>query len=207
MDGLLQLAAERASAYLETLKERRVSPGPQQIAQLAELGGELPGAPSDDAKGTLELLDRVGSPATVASAGPRYFGFVTGGSLPVTVAANMLAGAWDQNAFSPVASPVAAELERVALGWLIEILGLPPQSYGALVTGTQQANFCGLAAARHAVLARSGWNVEEEGLIGAPPVRVVAGREAHSTLLRAVSYVGLGRGRVELVDVDDQGRM
>ncbi len=207
MDDLVQFAAERASAYLETLKERRVSPRPPEIARLAELGGELPGAPSDDGRGTLELLDRVGSPATMASAGPRYFGFVTGGSLPVTVAANVLAGAWDQNAFSPVASPVCAELERVALGWVIEILELPPQSYGALVTGTQQANFCGLAAARHAVLARSDWNVEEEGLIGAPPVRVVAGREAHSALLRAVSYVGLGRGKVELVDADDQGRM
>lgn len=125
----------------------------------------------------------------------------------MTVAATILATAWDQNAFSPVASPVAAELERVSLQWVIDILDLPREAYGALVTGTQQANFCGLAAARHAVLARAGWDVEERGLNGAPSVRVVAGKEAHATLLRAVSYVGFGRGNIQFVDVDDQGRM
>jgi glutamate/tyrosine decarboxylase-like PLP-dependent enzyme len=206
MDELLRDAADRAAQYLRKLPERRVAPSKADLAQLAELGGDLPSGPLADDE-ILTLLDRVGSPATMASAGPRYFGFVTGGALPVTVATNVLAGAWDQNAFSPVASPVGAELERISLGWLVDILGLPPESYGALVTGSQQANFCGLAAARHAVLSRSGWNVEERGLNGAPSVRIVAGAEAHATLLRAVSLLGFGRGNIELVEVDDQGRM
>ncbi|HYM66845.1 MAG TPA: aminotransferase class V-fold PLP-dependent enzyme [Patescibacteria group bacterium] len=205
-DGLIRSAADRATRYLRDLPGRRVSPGEADVAQLAELGGVLPDEPVSDVE-TLELLDRVGSPATVASAGPRYFGFVTGGTLPVTVAANVLAAAWDQNAFGPVASPVGAELERVALEWLVDVLRLPSGSYGALVTGTQMANFCGIAAARHAVLARAGWDVEEKGLAGAPPVRVVAGAEAHATLVRAVSLAGLGRGNIELVAVDAQGRM
>lgn len=206
MDELLQDAADRAAQYLRKLPERRVAPSDADVAQLAELGGDLPSGPMPDDE-ILTLLDRVGSPATMASAGPRYFGFVTGGALPVTVATNVLAGAWDQNAFSPIASPVGAELERVSLGWLVDILGLPPESYGALVTGSQQANFCGLAAARHAVLTRSGWDVEERGLNGAPSVRIVAGAEAHATLVRAVSLLGFGRGNIELVEVDDQGRM
>jgi glutamate/tyrosine decarboxylase-like PLP-dependent enzyme len=206
MDDLLQDAAERAAQYLGQLQERGVAPSDEDLAQLTELGGDLPDEPEADDR-ILGLLDRVGSPATMASAGPRYFGFVTGGALPVTVATNVLAGAWDQNAFSPVASPVGAELERISLGWLVSILGLPQESYGALVTGTHLANFCGLAAARHAVLARSGWDVEDRGLNGAPPIRIVAGAEAHTTLLRAVSYLGLGRGNIELVDADDQGRM
>jgi len=206
MDELLRDAAERATQYLGELQERRVAPSDADLAQLAELGGDLPGGPMADGE-ILALLDRVGSPATMASAGPRYFGFVTGGALPVTVATNVLAGAWDQNALSPVASPVGAELERITLGWLVDVLGLPPGSYGALVTGTQLANFCALAAARHALLARSGWDVEGKGLNGAPSIRIVAGAEAHATLLRAVSLVGLGSDNIELVEVDGQGRM
>jgi glutamate/tyrosine decarboxylase-like PLP-dependent enzyme len=195
MGDLLRDAAERATRYLEGLPERRVAPDAADLAQLAELGGDLPSGAMREPD-VLALLDRAGSPATVASAGPRYFGFVTGGALPVTVAANVLAGAWDQNAFS-----------RIVIGWLVELLGMPPGSYGALVTGTQQANFCGLAAARSALLARAGWNVEERGLNGAPSLRVVAGAQAHATLLRAVSLLGLGRSNIETVAVDDQGRM
>jgi glutamate/tyrosine decarboxylase-like PLP-dependent enzyme len=183
-----------------------VAPTDADLAQLGELGGDVPAGPMPDDE-TLALLDRVGSPATMASAGPRYFGFVTGGALPVTVAANVLAGAWDQNAFSPVASPVGAELERISLEWVAEILRLPSESYGALVTGSQQANFCAIAAARHALLARSGWNVEEKGLNGAPPIRIIAGAEAHATMLRAITLLGFGRANIELVETDDQGRM
>ena len=204
--GLIKSAADRAARYLRELPERRVAPSQADVAQLPELGGPLPGEPLPDVE-TLELLDRIGSPATVASAGPRYFGFVTGGALPVTVAANVLAGAWDQNAFSPVASPVSADLERISLEWLVDVLQLPVDSYGALVTGSQQANFCALAAARHALLARAGWDVEENGLGGAPVIRVVAGAEAHATLVRAISLLGFGRANIEVVAVDDQGRM
>jgi glutamate/tyrosine decarboxylase-like PLP-dependent enzyme len=206
MDDLLQDAADRAAQYLRTLPQRRVAPSEADVAQLSELDGELPSGPMADDE-ILALLDRVGSPATIASAGPRYFGFVTGGALPVTVAANVLAGAWDQNAFTPVASPVGAELERISLRWLVEILALPQESYGALVTGSQMANFSALAAARHAVLNRSGWDVEAKGLNGAPPVRIVAGAEAHATLLRAVTLLGFGRDSIELVQTDEQGRM
>ncbi len=205
-EELVRYATESALRYLRELPERPVIPAPADVEQLAELAGDIPADPMPAAD-TLDLLDRIGSPATIASAGPRYFGFVTGGALPVTVAANVLAGAWDQNAFSPVASPVGAELERISLGWLVDVLRLPPESYGALVTGTQMANFTALAAARHAVLARAGWDVEEQGLAGAPKVRVVAGAEAHSTLTRAVSLAGFGRANVEVVPVDSQGRM
>lgn len=206
VDALIRSAAERAAVYLGGLAERRVAPLEVDVARLEELGSDLPIAPAGDEQ-ILELLDRVGSPATVASAGPRYFGFVTGGALPVTVAASVLATAWDQNAFSSVASPVGSVLERIALDWLGAILELPRGSYGALVTGTHQANFCALAAARHAILARNGWNVEDLGLSHAPRVRIVAGKQAHATLLRAVSYLGLGRGNIEFVEVDAQGRM
>ena len=206
MEELLQDAADRAARYLRMLPERRVSPSEADLAELLELGGDLPGGPMPDDE-ILALLDRVGSPATVASAGPRYFGFVTGGALSVTVAANVLAGAWDQNAFTPVASPVGAALERTSIEWLVDILGLPSESYGALVTGSQLANFCALAAARHAVLTRSGWDVEERGLNGAPAIRIVAGAEAHATLVRAVSLLGFGRANIEVVEVDDQGRI
>jgi glutamate/tyrosine decarboxylase-like PLP-dependent enzyme len=179
---------------------------PEAVERLSALGGPLPDT-SQPPEAVFALLDEIGSPATVASAGGRYFGFVTGSSLPVTVAANWLATAWDQNAGLYVMSPVASELERIALGWLLDILGLPPESGVAFVTGATMANFTALAAARHAVLRRVGWDVEADGLFGAPPITVVVGAEAHTTLLKALSLLGLGRNRVVTVPVDDQGRM
>jgi glutamate/tyrosine decarboxylase-like PLP-dependent enzyme len=149
----------------------------------------------------------VGSPATVASAGGRYFGFVIGGSLPVTVAANWLAGAWDQNCALRVMSPTGVHLDDVAVQWTAEALGLPVGCGGALVTGCTMANFAGLAAARHTVLARVGWDAEADGLFGAPPVTVVVGEEAHATLFKALAMLGFGRERVLRVPVDGQGRM
>ena len=199
-------AAERAIRYRAQLDERSVAPPPDAVERLAVLGGPLPETAREPAE-TLALLDDIGSPATVASAGGRYFGFVTGSSLPVTLAANWLAGAWDQNAALYVMSPVAAELEQIALGWLLDVLGLPPGSGGAFVTGATMANFTALAAARHAVLRRVGWDVEADGLFGAPPISVVVGAEAHTTLLKALSLLGLGRSRVITVPVDGQGRM
>ncbi|HEY7122882.1 MAG TPA: aminotransferase class V-fold PLP-dependent enzyme [Ktedonobacterales bacterium] len=206
MRNLLQEAAERAIRYRETLGERRVSPAPEAIARLGELGGPLPEGPTDPAA-VFTLLDRVGSPATVTTAGGRYFGFVTGSSLPATLAANWLAGAWDQNAGLVVMSPVSAALEVIALGWLLQVLGLPAGSAGAFVTGATMANFTALAAARHAQLERVGWNVEEQGLFGAPPITVIVGEEAHASLYKALGMLGLGRNRVVKVPVDGQGRM
>ena len=155
----------------------------------------------------LAELDDVGSPATVASAAGRYFGFVTGGALPAALAANWLAGAWDQNAGAAVMSPVAAALEDVALRWLTDVLALPSGCAGGFVTGATMANFTALAAARHALLRRAGWDVEAEGLFGAPPIAVVVGDEVHVSVLKALSLLGLGRDRVTRVPTDDEGRM
>ncbi|HJX37613.1 MAG TPA: aminotransferase class V-fold PLP-dependent enzyme, partial [Anaerolineae bacterium] len=145
-------------------------------------------------------------PATVATTGGRYFGFVVGGCLPAAMAANMLAGVWDQNA-ARILSPVASSIEDVCLSWLISLLGLPPKSGAGFVTGATMANFSGLAAARHALLSREGWDVESQGLFGAPPISVIVGEEVHVSLLKALSMLGLGRDRVVRVPVDGQGRM
>ena len=206
MRDLLEMAAERAIAYRESLGEWRVAPKPETIARLAGLDGPLPEKPTDP-EAVLALLDDVGTPATLAMAGGRYFGFVTGSSLPVTLAANWLAGAWDQNVALAVMSPVAAALEEIALRWLVELLGLPPESGGGFVTGATMANFTALAAARHALLEQVGWDVEADGLFGAPPLTVVVGEEVHASLLKALGLLGLGRRRVLTVPVDGQGRM
>ncbi len=204
--ALLLEAAQRAGRYLDGLDDRPVFPPAAGLAGLAAFDEPLPAAPQDPAA-TLALLDDAGSPATVASAGGRYFGFVIGGSLPATVAANWLAGVWDQNAGLNAASPVAAKLEGVALGWLLDVLGLPAESAGGFVTGATMANFSGLAAARHAVLRQVGWDAEAQGLFGAPPITVIVGEEVHVSLLKALGLLGFGRERVVRVPVDAQGRM
>jgi len=206
-DGkLLDDAARRARRYLDDLGERSVAPTPAAIAGMARLGGSLPEEGMAASK-VLALLDEAGSPATVACAGGRYFGFVTGGVLPAALAAGWLGNAWDQNAFSTMSSPVGAEIESIALGWLKEALALPEECAGAFVTGATMANFTALAAARHAVLARAGWDAEADGLFGAPPVTVVVGEEVHATLFKVIGLLGLGRERVLRVPVDGQGRM
>ena len=204
---LLADAAARATAYLESLDTRPVYPTAPSIARLRQvLDAPLPAAPAA-ATDVLAIIDDFGSPATVASAGGRYFGFVTGGALPATVAAQWLAAAWDQNGFSHVSSPAAAAFEDAALRWLKEALDLPAAAAGALVTGATMANFTCLAAARHAVLLREGWDVECQGLFGAPAVTVIAGAEVHGSVMKVLALLGLGRDRVIRVPVDDQGRM
>lgn len=206
LNHLLNDAAQRAQRYLDALDARSVVPSPADVARLAELVAPMPEAEGDAAE-TLALLDEIGSPATVASAGGRYFGFVTGGSLPVTVAANWLATAWDQNVAMTVMSPIAATLEQVALAWILDLLGLPATSGGAFVTGATMANFSCVVAARHALLQKAGWDVEAQGLFGAPVVNVVVGNEVHVSLLKALGLAGFGRERVIRVDADGQGRM
>ena len=206
MKKLLAETADRAAKYLAGLAHRNVAPSPEDVARLEILGGPLPPGPSDPSE-VLALLDDIGSPATVASAGGRYFGFVVGGSLPAALAANWLAGAWDQNAAMQVMSPVAAKLEEIVLKWTVDLLGLPPGAGAGFVTGTTMANFTALAAARTALLQRAGWNVEEDGLFAAPPIQVVVGEEVHVSLLKALSMLGLGRSRVTRVPADAQGRM
>ena len=202
---LLDDARARSLRYLEGLKERRVFPDPEAVAGLAALG-ELPEGPTDAAE-VLRLLDEVGSPATVASAGGRYHGFVIGGSLPAALAAHWLATAWDQNAHSWTSSPAAAAIEEIALRWLVDLLKLPSETAGGFVTGGTMANFACLAAARHRVLAAHGWDVERDGLYGAPEVKVVVGAEAHPTVHKSLGLLGLGRERVVRVPVDGQGRL
>jgi glutamate/tyrosine decarboxylase-like PLP-dependent enzyme len=162
---------------------------------------------SIDAAKVLAELDTLGSPATVACTGGRYFGFVTGGALPAPLAANMLAAAWDQNSGLEVQSPIAAHLERVCRDWMIALLGLPAQTEIGFVTGATMANFTGLAAARHSVLRAQGWDVEAQGLFGAPPLTVVVGDEVHVSLMKGLGMLGLGRERVVRVPVDGQGRL
>jgi glutamate/tyrosine decarboxylase-like PLP-dependent enzyme len=203
---LLNLTAEIAARYLQTLDDRGVAPSPEALSGLAELDEPLPELPME-AGNVLEMLDRIGSPATMGMAGRRYFGFVIGGSLPAALAANWLAGAWDQCPGLFAASPIGTVLEEVSLEWLLDVLKLPAGSGGAFVTGATVANFTALAAARHAVLAHAGWDVEADGLFGAPPITVVVGDEAHPSLIKALGMLGLGRSRVVSVPVDGQGRM
>jgi len=204
--ALLRDAAERAIRYLEGLDRRAVAPAAAAVEALARLDEPLPDGPADPAA-VLRLLDEAGSPATMAMAGGRFFGFVIGGALPVTVAASWLASAWDQNTGLWNVTPATATLEEVALRWLIELFGLPPGTGGGFVTGATVANFTALAAARHAVLGRAGWDVEANGLFGAPPVTVVVGAEAHPTVLKSLGLIGLGRKRVLTVPADGEGRM
>ncbi len=203
---LMTDAARRAIRYLDGLAERAVAPDPHAVQQVERFDEPLPEGPVDPSE-VLALLDELGSPATIASAGGRFFGFVIGGSLPAALAANWLAGAWDQNSVFYIVSPATARLEQVALGWLLDLFGLSPDCAGAFVTGATVANFTALAAARHAVLAHAGWNVEADGLFGAPPVTVVVGEEAHVSLFKALGMLGFGRNRVLRVPVDGQGRM
>jgi glutamate/tyrosine decarboxylase-like PLP-dependent enzyme len=176
------------------------------IDALAKLDEPLPDGPGD-IETVIGLLDNIGSPATVLTAGGRYFGFVIGGSLPAALAANWLAGAWDQNAGLRITSPIASALEQISLGWLLDVLSLPAGAGGGFVSGATMANFTALAAARHAILKKQGWDVEAKGLFGAPPVTVIVGDEVHVSVLKALSLLGFGRERVIRVPVDGQGRM
>lgn len=196
----------RAERYLATIGQRRVFPDPAALKNLEGFSIPLQDEPLAPAA-VLAELDALGSPATVASTGGRYFGFVTGATLPAARAANMLAAAWDQNAGIEVNSPVGAYLERVCRDWLVDLLGLLAQTEVGFVTGATMANFTGLAAARHAVLRARGWDVEAQGLFGAPPITVIAGNEVHVSVLKALAMLGLGRDRVVRVPADGQGRM
>lgn len=206
MDQVLSDAASRAQRYFAGLSERPVGPRPSSLDGLKTLAQPLQEEPLDPVA-VLEELDTIGSPATVATAGGRYFGFVIGASLPAALGANILAAAWDQNAVLEVSSPIGAQLEKVSRAWLVSLLGLPESTQVGFVSGATMANFTGLAAARHALLEAQGWDVEAKGLFGAPPISVVVGDEVHVSLLKALSLLGLGRDRVLKVPVDRQGRM
>ncbi len=202
----LRRAAALAEDHLGGLEERGVAAVTSYEDVLAALDEPLP-EEGEDATAVVERLARVVGPATVASPGPRYFGFVTGGALPAALGADWLASAWDQNGFTRTSSPAAAAVEAAAERWVLEALGLPTDAGVGFTTGATMANFTGIAAARHALLAREGWDVEERGLAGAPAIRVLVGEQVHASLLVAIRYAGLGAGTAVRVAVDDQGAM
>src|SRR5882757_3112763 len=203
---VLNLAAVSAHRYVHDVCERRVAPSEAAVSALAELWEPFPSSPSDPGE-VITRLDRIGSAATVAMTGGRYFGFVNGGMVPAALAANWLAAAWNQNAALRVMSPIAAELEEIVLRWICEALVLAPECAGGLVTCATMANFTALVTARHALLGRAGWDVASDGMFGAPPIEVVVGAEVHASILKALSLAGFGRRRVTLVEADGQGRM
>lgn len=202
----LDRVRELAREFLAGLPERPVGARQGFAEMVAALGAPL-AETGLEPEAAVEALARAVEPGLVASAGPRYFGFVIGGSLPAAVAADWLTSTWDQNSGLTATSPAAAAAAAVVAGWVKELLGLPKGSAVGFVSGCQMANFSGLAAGRHAVLARAGWDVEKNGLQGAPEVHVVIGEEAHATILSALRMLGLGEGRAHRVAVDGQGRM
>jgi len=205
-DALLRRTAELANQFLDDVDERPVAPpvGPDEIR--ASLGGPLP-AHGEEPTAVIEWLAHAADPGLVASTGPRYFGFVMGGAQPAALAADWLTSTWDQNAGLYVRSPAAAVAEEVAGEWLRDLLGLPEPVSVGFTSGGTMANFTALAAARHTILARQGWDVEERGLQGAPTVHALASDESHPTAYGSLQMLGLGRGAAHRVATDDQGRM
>lgn len=206
MKDLLNDSASRAITYLEGIDRRKVAPDPKAIANLRNLEEPLQDSKTDPHE-VIRILDEVCSPATLASTGGRFFGYVIGGSLPVTVAANWLAGAWDQNSGLYEPTPATAHIEQVALNWLLDLFGLPKETGGAFVTGATVANLCGLATGRKVLLDRAGWDIEADGLFGAPPITVIVSEESHPVVFKCLGLLGLGRKRVILVPTDEQGRV
>ncbi len=204
--NVLVQAADAAQAFLASLPDRHVGARATLAELRAGLGGLLPEAGVAPTAVIADLVRHVDA-GLIAMPGPRYFGFVIGGSYPVALAADWLTAAWDQNAGLYAVSPAAAVVEDVAAGWLRALFGLPETAGVGFVTGGQMATFTCLAAARHAVLRRVGWDVEQDGLCGAAPITVVVGEEAHATIFSALRYLGLGARRVRTVAADGQGRM
>lgn len=204
--SLLERTAHMAIDYLRSVRERPAFPPQAAIEGLAEFEQATPERPTD-ANDVLGMLNAIGSPATVASTGGRYFGFVVGGALPAAVAANWLATAWDQNAGLELLSPVASRLERVCEQWVLDLLRLPSNAAVGFVSGASEASFTAMAAARHLLLKRAGWDVAEHGLNDAPPIRVVISEQAHASLHKALALLGIGRRSREVAPVDSQGRV
>jgi glutamate/tyrosine decarboxylase-like PLP-dependent enzyme len=205
-DDVLRDACDYARQFIAGLGDRPVRPELDARAVRALLPAELPerGLP---ARAVIAELIAAAEGGLVASAGPRYFGFVIGGALPAALAADVLTSVWDQNTALHATSPAAAGFEQLACDWLLQVLGLPSSASVGLVTGGQMANFTGLAAARNEVLRRVGWDLEQDGLCGAPRLRVVVGAAAHATIFAALRMLGLGRRQVQSAEIDEQGRM
>ncbi|WP_018699574.1 pyridoxal phosphate-dependent decarboxylase family protein [Amorphus coralli] len=203
---LFDLAVSRARSHVAAGADKPPFPSPHAIAALTGFREPLPETPGDGAA-IVDRLDRIGGPAAVNHLGGRYFGFVVGGVVPAAQAARQLADAWDQNAALHVLSPVTAALEEVTEGWLRALFRLPSETVAGFVSGSSMAIFCALAAARHRLLARQGWDDNEDGLAGSPGIRIVTSRQIHGTILKGLALLGLGKRSIEWVDCDDQGRI
>jgi glutamate/tyrosine decarboxylase-like PLP-dependent enzyme len=204
--GALDEAYAHALAHLKSLPGRPVGASTTLADLRAAVGGPMPDGPTE-AREVIAALAEVAEPGLVASGSGRFFGFVFGGSTPTALAADWLTSTWDQNSGLYATSPTASVIEEVAGAWVLDLLGLPTSASVGFVTGTQMATFTCLAAARHELLRRAGWDVERRGLSGAPPIRVLAGAERHGTIDRALRYLGIGTDAVRALTVDDQGRM
>lgn len=202
--NVLGAASEYAKEYLSQINNRNVAPAADALARLSELDIPMPAHNSDPAL-TVELLNDIGAPATVATAAGRFYGLVVGGSLPATVGTRVLASAWDQMATSEATSPISIQLERVVSKWVLDLFGLPSQSSVGFVSGTTMGNFICLAAARHAQLIKQGWDVEKQGLCGAPPLHIVASEEIHVTVKKVLAMLGLGSANIDPVATDANG--
>jgi glutamate/tyrosine decarboxylase-like PLP-dependent enzyme len=206
MRDLLHLVADRAAGFLASTPSRRVGVTVPKDALAGSLKRPLSEDPVPDAQVIEELIRDVDQ-ALVCSGGPRYFGFVIGGAVPASLAADWLTAAWDQNAQVYATSPAASIVEEIVAGWVLELLGLPPHSSVGFVTGGQMANFTALSAARNTVLSRAGWNLEEHGLFGAPPIAVLMSDQAHATITTALRMMGIGSAAVQVLSSDREGRL
>ncbi|WP_237275919.1 pyridoxal phosphate-dependent decarboxylase family protein [Tenacibaculum ovolyticum] len=199
-------AQQYSFEYLESVFDRNVYPTEEALENLSIFNEELP-ANSTNAKNVIEQLNKYGSPATTATLGGRYFGFVCGSVVPVGLAAKNLGTYWDQAPAMNVLSPIGSKLESVVEKWLVDLFNLPKNTSAGFVSGTSTANLCGLAAARYRILQRNNWDINKKGLNGSPRIRIITGKQAHSTVLKAIGILGLGTENIEWVDVDNQGRI
>ena len=204
--NIFEQSQQYAFEYLENIFDRNVYPTEDAINDLSNFDEDLP-AESTKAENVLNQLHEYGNEATTATLGGRYFGFVCGSVVPVGLAAKQLGTFWDQSPALHVLSPIGSKLEAVVEKWFIDLFNLPKQTSAGFVSGTSAANLCGLAAARYRILKKNNWDINEKGLRNAPEIRVVTGKHAHSTVLKAVSVLGLGKENIEWVDVDNQGRI
>ncbi len=204
--AIFEKAQQYGRKYLDEIFDRNVYPTEDALQDLNNFDEPLPTS-SSDAINVLNLLQRFGSPATVATIGSRYFGFVSGSAVPAGLAAKTLATYWDQAPAMHVLSPIGSKLETVVEKWLKNLFNLPDRTVAGFVSGTSTANFCGIAAGRYRLLQRLGWNINDQGMFNAPKLRIVTGKHAHSTVLKAISLLGFGKSNIEWVAVDDQGRI
>lgn len=204
--AIFEQAKSYAGAYTDGVMQRDVYPKDAAIEDLEQFSEPMP-AHRGDASDILSLLHKAGSPATLPTLGGRYFGFVTGSVIPVSLAAKWLSDVWDQNPAMYVLSPISAKLESLCQDWLVDLFGLPKNTVAGFVSGSSMATFCGLAAARYHLLKQAGWDVNTKGLNGAPKLRIIASRQIHGTVIKAAALLGLGVDSFEWVDMDSEGRM